>query len=214
MLKTIHLPSFAVIGKEGSTKEGPDFIKKLIEESSSSFSEVSHLGKKNEDGSFSGFWGLMSDFSRQFKPWENGFSEGLYLFGVECPLETAAPKGWVKWVAPEHDYLVKEVTPETYQDTFKSMVYYQIPLNAYKLAGACFDYSDPKTNKSYIYFPVVPNPLKPKKECLIDKIAPCSCHCAYCFFDECGGCGSKNDFCSMAAFSKDHKCPNVVCATG
>lgn len=212
MITLLHRPSFAVIGKEGSFKEGKGFVGKLIGRASESFSEVSMLGSKDEEGAYLGFWGLMSDFSRSFKPWGNHFSEGLYLYGVECPLEAKAPSGWTKWIAPENDYLVNEVTPETYEKIFGGTVYYEIPFEGYKLCGACFDFTDPKTQKSYIYFPVKPNPIRAKKEDLTAKIAPCGCHCAYCFFDECEGCGSKNDFCSFAAFQKDHKCPNVECS--
>ncbi len=36
------------------------------------------------NGGMAGIWGAMSDFSRTFRPWEEGFSKGLYLAGVEC----------------------------------------------------------------------------------------------------------------------------------
>ena len=40
--------------------------------------------KKDENGDLAGIWGAMSDFSLSFRPWEEGFSKGLYLAGVEC----------------------------------------------------------------------------------------------------------------------------------
>ena len=42
--------SFSVIGKEGSTLDGQDFIQKLWEDANSHFSEVQALAKKDENG--------------------------------------------------------------------------------------------------------------------------------------------------------------------
>ena len=75
--------SFVVIGKEGSTVDGHGFIQKLWSDLNMHFTEVEPLAKKDENGNFVGFWGAMSDFSRAFMPWEDNFSKGLYLAGVE-----------------------------------------------------------------------------------------------------------------------------------
>lgn len=82
MVKAIK-EAFVVIGKEGSTSEGEEFIQKLWKDANSHFSEVAHLAKKDANGKLVGIWGAMSDFSRSFQPWEDGFSKGLYLAGVE-----------------------------------------------------------------------------------------------------------------------------------
>lgn len=42
--------SFVVIGKEGATTDGDDFIQKLWDDANSHFGEVSHLVKKDENG--------------------------------------------------------------------------------------------------------------------------------------------------------------------
>ena len=68
--------SFAVIGKEGSTLDGPNFIQKLWEDANAHFGEVQHLAKKDAQGKLLGIWGAMSDFSRSFTPWEADFSKG------------------------------------------------------------------------------------------------------------------------------------------
>jgi hypothetical protein len=91
--------SFIVIGKEGATTDGADFIQKLWDDANSHFGEVQHLAKKDENGNISGIWGTMSDFSRSFQPWEE-FNQGLYLAGVECNDGAEAPDGWTKWVLP------------------------------------------------------------------------------------------------------------------
>lgn len=84
---------FTVIGKEGSTSDGEDFIQKLWEDANAHFEEVGHLAKKDENGNLCGIWGAMSDFSRSFNPWED-FDKGLYLAGVECNDDAKAPDGW------------------------------------------------------------------------------------------------------------------------
>ena len=42
--------SFIVIGKEGATTDGADFIQKLWDDANSHFREVQHLAKKDENG--------------------------------------------------------------------------------------------------------------------------------------------------------------------
>ena len=44
-----------------------------------------------------------------------------------------------------------------------------------------------------------------------EKIGYCGNHCAYCFYDKCPGCRSKNPYCSYATLFADCKCPNVTC---
>ena len=74
-------PSFSVIGKEGSTLDGEGFIQNLWGTANSNFGEVVSLAKKDENGNFIGFWGVMSDFARSFQPWEDNFSKGYYQPG-------------------------------------------------------------------------------------------------------------------------------------
>lgn len=100
--------SFIVIGKEGSTNDGTGFIEELWKNANSNFIEVAHMAKKDGNGNLLGVWGAMSDFSRSFDPWQNGFSQGLYLAGVECNDDAVAPKGWTKWIIPTYEYLYVE----------------------------------------------------------------------------------------------------------
>ena len=102
-------PAFVVIGKEGSTLDGPGFIQKLWADANAHFSEVQPLAKRDEGGNLAGIWGAMSDFSHSFKPWEDDFRKGLYLAGVECVDDAQAPAGWAKWTIPGYEYLCAEV---------------------------------------------------------------------------------------------------------
>jgi len=148
--ETVTKESFTVIGKEGSTEEGPGFIQRLWADANSYFAQVAHLAKKDEDGSLAGIWGAMTDFSRTFQPWDEDFSKGLYLAGVECEDDAAAPAEWTKWVIPGFVYLRVECDSNT---VFPEMIAY-LQENSIPLAGAVHDFTCPKTGKSYMLFPI------------------------------------------------------------
>lgn len=141
--------SFVVIGKEGSTKDGEGFIQNLWKDANSHFNEVAHLVKKDEKGNILGIWGAMSDFSRSFHPWE-GFSQGLYLAGVECLDDSEAPNGWTKWVVPGYEYIYVE---NENNETFTNVIKY-LKENNISLAGAVHDFNCPETGKGYIFLPI------------------------------------------------------------
>ena len=139
---------FTVIGIEGSTNDGGGFIEKLWNEANSRFAEIMDLCKRDEDGGFVGFWGVMSDFTRSFKPWE-GFSKGLYLAGAECEDEAGAPNGWTKWVVPAFEYLCFDCEKFKFEQALDYM-----RDHGFSLAGAVHDFTDPRTGKGYIYIPI------------------------------------------------------------
>lgn len=142
--------SFTVIGKEGSTNDGPGFVQRLWADANGHFPEVAHLAKMDEQGNLVGIWGAMTDFSRGFRPWEENFSRGLYLAGVECADGTEAPEGWTKWVVPGFEYLAAECGNEA---VFPDMIAW-LEENRIPLAGAVHDFTCPETGKSYMLFPV------------------------------------------------------------
>ena len=142
--------SFSIIGKEGSTSDGQGFIQKLWADANAHFSEVQFLAKKDENGRLIGIWGAMSDCSRSFKPWEENFSKGLYLAGVECVDDAQAPEGWTKWTIPGYEYLCAEVENG---NTFSDVLDY-MKVNGIALAGAVHDFTCPSNQKSYMLFPI------------------------------------------------------------
>ena len=142
--------AFAVIGKEGSTEDGPGFVQNLWTDANTHFAEAAHLAKKDENGNLVGIWGAMTDFSRSFLPWEDGFSRGLYLAGVECVDGAQAPEGWVKWNVPGFEYLRVECD---HDGVFPEMIDY-LRENGISLAGAVHDFTCPQTGKNYMYFPI------------------------------------------------------------
>ena len=142
--------SFSVIGKEGSTRQGEGFIQRLWEDANSHFGEVQTLAKVNRQGELMGIWGAMTSFDRSFSPWEEDFTQGLYLAGVECREEAEPPAGWTKWTVPGFEYVAAEAEgPET----FSRMIAY-LEGEGISLAGAVQDFTCPKTGKSYMYFPI------------------------------------------------------------
>ena len=142
--------SFAVIGKEGSTLDGPGFIQRLWEDANGHFGEVQPLAKMDGNGNLAGIWGAMSDLSRSFRPWEDGFSKGLYLAGVECADDAEAPAGWTKWIIPGYEYLRAECEGE---NTFSEVLDY-LHRNQIPLVGAVHDFTCPVSGKSYMLFPI------------------------------------------------------------
>lgn len=148
-MKKVIKTSFAVIGKVGSTLDGPDFIQNLWDDANRHFDEVAHLAKKDVNGNILGVWGAMSDFTLSFKPWENDFTQGLYLAGVECIDDAVAPIGWTKWIIPGYEYVVVENNDSTFKETL-----FQIENEGLSLVGAVHDFTDPVTGKNYMYFPI------------------------------------------------------------
>lgn len=145
--------SFSVIGKEGSTKDGNGFIEKLWGNANSNFTQVQPLAKKDRKGNILGVWGLMSDFSRTFKPWEENFTRGLYLAGVEVVDTAEVPDTWVKWTVPSFEYLYIKVD-STYEEAFSYVLNY-MDNNNINLVGAVFDYNCPEENgQLYLFFPI------------------------------------------------------------
>lgn len=141
---------FAVIGKEGSTEDGAGFVQRLWVDANSHFDEVAHLAKKDENGNLAGIWGAMSDCSRSFAPWEDDFSKGLYLAGVECVDDAQPVEGWMKWGIPGYEYLYVECDHDM---VFSEMITF-LRKNHIPLVGAVHDFTCPKTGKNYMFFPI------------------------------------------------------------
>ena len=149
-IETYIKEPFSVIGKEGSTDDGQSFIKTLWADANGHFMEVEQAAKRDENGVLIGIWGLMTDCSRSFQPWEDNFSRGLYLAGVECLDDAEAPDGWTKWTVPGYEYLCAECTEG---DTFPVVLDY-MKQNGIPLVGAVHDFTCPANGKQYLYFPI------------------------------------------------------------
>lgn len=149
-LETRTKEAFVVIGKEGSTMDGQNFIQKLWADANSHFHEVQPLAKKDKHGNLVGIWGAMSDCSHSYRPWEDNFSKGLYLAGVECVEDAQAPAGWKKRTIPGYEYLCAESENE---NTFSEVIDY-MKANHITLAGAVHEFTCPVSGKNYLFFPI------------------------------------------------------------
>ena len=149
-MERIIKPAFSVIGKEGTTQDGEGFVQRLWAEANARFGEVAPLAKTNDQGQLVGIWGAMSDLSGSFLPWEDNFSVGKYLAGVECREDAEVPDGWTRWNVPGYEYLVVKCENET---TFPDMIRY-LSENGISLAGAVHDFTCPTTGENFMFFPV------------------------------------------------------------
>ena len=143
-------PAFAVIGMEGATTDGPGFVSALWEKANGRFGEVAHLAKTTPDGTLCGIWGAMTDMSRSFRPWENNFSCGLYLAGVEVRDDAQPPEGWTRWDVPGFEYVRAENdAPDIFPRTLEALA-----REGLSFAGAVHDFTDPATGTGYMLFPI------------------------------------------------------------
>lgn len=154
-MERIIKPGFAVIGIEGAVglegaEDGDRITAKLWYIANTEFDEVEHLAKRNPDGSLCGIWGAMSDMSLTFRPWEEGFTRGLYLAGVEVRDDAQPPEGWTRWDIPGFEYVRLE---RDNQFCFSCGLAY-LRDEGLPLAGAVQDFTDPATGKGYMLFPI------------------------------------------------------------
>jgi len=149
-METRIVPAFSVMGREGSTKDGRGFISRLWAEANEHFAEIAPLAKTDENHQLCGLWGLMSDFSRSFQPWQEQYTQGLYLAGVECQPDAVPPEGWTRWDVPGFEYICAECgEPGLFDKMLDDLTKRQMTL-----AGAVHDYTCPATGRNYMYFPI------------------------------------------------------------
>lgn len=208
----VTVKSFCLIGKPGFMEKGTDTVQRLWKEANEHFPEVASLAKKNANGQPVGFWGAMSRSDMSFLPWEDNFTRGLYMAGVEAEEDAVAPEGWKKWIVPGFECLkVRADSP----DTFPKMIEW-MKENDIELVAAVQDFTDPATGCSYMLFPVEWNDSKREMIKRIKAVTPpvafCGFHCDHCFMTEwCGNCRSACNMCSYATLSNDNRCENEKC---
>ncbi len=212
-LKKITVNAFCVIGKVGSSDGEPDVALRLWKDANEHFHEVEALAKKDADGLPVGFWGAMTREDMSFLPWEDDYSRGLYMAGVEAKEDAAAPEGWKKWIVPGFECFKVKVEDE---NTFRKTISY-MEENNIELTAAVQDFSDPKTGENYMLFPIALNDSKKEMiERIKEKTNPvafCGLNCEHCFLSQwCGNCRSACNVCSYATLSDDNICENAKCA--
>lgn len=149
---TCELPAVSVVGMEGEAKPGHNPAAALWEKANARFGEVEPLAQRDENGALVGIWGAMSDLSRQFLPWVDGFSRGLYLAGVQVPEEMEPPEGWTKWTLPAFACLRVKAEGD-YAAAFRAGLD-ELERRGLTLAGAVQDCHRPaEGGQLYLFFP-------------------------------------------------------------
>ena len=151
-IETCELPTVSVIGMEGEAKPGHNPASALWEEANSRFGEIEALALRDENGAPVGVWGAMSDLSRQFLPWTDEFSRGLYLAGVQVPVDVEPPEGWTKWTLPALACLRVKAEGD-YAAAFQAGLD-ELERRGLRLAGAVQDCHRPaEGGQLYLFFP-------------------------------------------------------------
>jgi len=150
----VRKKSFSVIGKLRSSNDGVNFIKDAWQDLDFHFQEVKNLAKLDENGKIVGIWGAMSSKDQTFNIWENNYSEGLYLAGIETEEDAIAPPGFTKWQIPEFDYVCVKVV-NNYSEVFRYIIGEYLPKQHLTLAGAIQEFYNPNENMQlYLLFPI------------------------------------------------------------
>ena len=144
MMERILQPAFCVVGREGATWDGPDFIPRLWQEANARFAEASALEAQPLT-----LWGGMSACDHSFAPWEENFSRGLYLAGFEALPGAQPPAGWVRWDFPGFEALS---VPEG-DGAFAAGLAY-LKEHGLSLAMAVQERTDPANGKTQLLFPI------------------------------------------------------------
>jgi hypothetical protein len=147
--KILDLDSFALLGKEGSSSEGPGFVEKLWNAAERGLPEILPALKTDKFGPL--YWGAMSSRARDLSPWNHDFKEGLYLAGFEMlDPKLLAPEKWVKWEIPARKYFVIKVGADYGRSFAEGLKALQ--KEGYVLSGAVFDHL--AKGILYLYYPI------------------------------------------------------------
>ncbi len=149
---TCELPAISIIGMEGEAEPGHNPAPALWEKANARFGEVEALALRDENGAPVGVWGAMSDLSRSFLPWEDGFTRGLYLAGVQVFPEALPPEDWTKWTLPAFACLRAKAEGD-YNAAFQAGLD-ELTRRGLSLAGAVQECQRPaEGGQLYLFFP-------------------------------------------------------------
>lgn len=153
-IKFIEKDKIYLIGKQGSTNDGPGFISKLWEELNNDFLKIKNIIKVGADNFIVGIWGAMSSIDMSFEPWEVNYSKGLYLASYEVSPNAVAPLGFTRWVIPAKKYAYVKVE-DNYEEVFRYVIGTFLSEYNLELDGAVQEYYSHKEGMQlYLYFPV------------------------------------------------------------
>ncbi|MBP5295330.1 MAG: AraC family transcriptional regulator [Lachnospiraceae bacterium] len=155
--KLIKQP-FSVIGKEIFTWDGDGMIPKVWAIVDREFAAIESVILKDENGKPLAKWGAMSSKKRDFSPWEENGSIGLYLAGYEAPADAVPPAGWTKWDLPGFEFMLGKIEGEGYfyraLEELTAMGLPTVPETGMPTVAATENWIDQETGDFYFAFPV------------------------------------------------------------
>lgn len=143
-MQFITIPAYSVIGREGSTDDGKNFIQALWREANALYDEVASLGAFPLI-----LWGAMSSMDGSLQPWEDNFSKGRYLAGIEAAPGAQPPKGWAKWEFPAYEALALPMTETAFAEGLAILAQNGLPL-----VLAAQERTNPATGETLLLFPI------------------------------------------------------------
>lgn len=143
-MQRMQFPAYSVIGKVGSTNDGADFVPALWNDANAHFAEVSPLAAQPLT-----VWGAMSAMDDSLQPWEDGFTKGKYLAGIQALPDAQPPAGWVKWKFPAYEAIVLPMTETAFAEGLALLKEHQL-----SLVLAVQERTDPAAGESLLVFPV------------------------------------------------------------
>lgn len=143
-MQYITLPAYSVIGREGATSDSEGFIQTLWSDANAHFVEVSALAAQPLT-----LWGAMCRMDGSLQPWEENFSKGRYLAGIEAAPGTQPPKGWAKWDFPAYEALALPMTPTAFAEGLACLAQ-----NGLSLVMAAQERTNPATGETLLLFPI------------------------------------------------------------
>ena len=147
--KLIKQP-FSVIGKEIFTWDGDGMIPKVWAIVDREFAAIESVILKDENGKPLAKWGAMSSKKRDFSPWEENGSIGLYLAGYEAPADAVPPAGWTKWDLPGFEFMLGKIEGEGY--FYRALE--ELTKMGMPTVAATENWIDQETGDFYFAFPV------------------------------------------------------------
>lgn len=86
-------------------------------------------------------WGIMSDAKEWLSPWIDG--EGLYLAGIDVPLQMTCPPGWHRSILPAMEYIVIRTTIPLVSEAVRFLFETVVPDEGIEIIGAIHEYYGP-----------------------------------------------------------------------
>ena len=143
-MERITLPAYSVIGREGCTDDGAGIIQTLWATANERFAEIATMASQPLT-----LWGAMGAPDGSLQPWQDGFTKGRYLAGIQVPGDAVPPADWTKWDFPAYEAIVLPMTETAFGEGLKLL-----EREGLTLALAVQERTDPSKGETLLVFPI------------------------------------------------------------